>query len=188
MNVDLEYMTHLLNPNVLKLKSKGIDSVKARVMNLKERFPDINPESVITGVTEAFYSYHGMDNQSSELLSNKELYENEDIKEVHSKLTDEGWILGECAKFSNGFETRFDWGTIELQLEVDKGFVIDCKIYSDSLFPDLIDQLETAIRSRKPAYRSKDLSDIRRDIDCDTETQAKYVKEFFDWIEKVMNE
>lgn len=36
METNLERMINYLNPNIHKLKSKGIDSVKARVINLKE--------------------------------------------------------------------------------------------------------------------------------------------------------
>lgn len=188
INVDLEFMTHLLNPNVLKLKSKGVDSIKARVLNLQDRFPDINPTSIIDSVTSAFYDHHDIDNKGIEFLTNKDLYENDEIRSTHAQLTDEKWILGECASFSNSFETKFDWGLVELQLEVDKGFVSNCKIYSDSLYPDFIDSLEGVIRTYKPRYRSNDLGMLRAMVEVDGEVQKKHTKEFFDWIEKVMSD
>ncbi len=34
MNTDFQAMSHYLHPNILKMKSKGVASVRARVINL----------------------------------------------------------------------------------------------------------------------------------------------------------
>lgn len=44
LNIDLDAVEKYLSPNKLKLKSKGIESVRARVMNLSEIVPDISHE------------------------------------------------------------------------------------------------------------------------------------------------
>ena len=44
LDLDLTALDKYLSPNKLKLQSKGVDSVIARVMNLKERVPHISHE------------------------------------------------------------------------------------------------------------------------------------------------
>jgi lipoate-protein ligase A len=44
LNVDLQSIPKYLNPHKEKLKSKGIDSVISRVVNLSEIRPDISHE------------------------------------------------------------------------------------------------------------------------------------------------
>ena len=45
LDLDLNALTKYLNPNKLKLLSKGVDSVSARVMNLKEIVPTITHQT-----------------------------------------------------------------------------------------------------------------------------------------------
>lgn len=51
------------------------------------------------------------------------------------------WILGECPNFSNNIDFKFDWGYADVYFEVDRGFVSKVKVYSDSLFPQIIDEI-----------------------------------------------
>ncbi len=44
IDTDLEAMQTYLNPNVMKLKSKGVESVKQRVINLKQLIPEFKEE------------------------------------------------------------------------------------------------------------------------------------------------
>lgn len=59
MNTDFTIMQHILNPNILKMKSKGIDSVKARVVNLKELNSNINSDILIENISESFCDKFG---------------------------------------------------------------------------------------------------------------------------------
>lgn len=54
LDVELGALQKYLNPNKKKLESKGVDSVVARVMNLKEIVPDISHESFCTSVENEF--------------------------------------------------------------------------------------------------------------------------------------
>lgn len=51
-------MQNLLNPNILKLKSKGIESVKSRVINLKEISPSLTYQDLVLAISESFIDYH----------------------------------------------------------------------------------------------------------------------------------
>ena len=54
LDLELNALGKYLNPNKKKLESKGVDSVAARVMNLKEAVPDISNESFNNALEAAF--------------------------------------------------------------------------------------------------------------------------------------
>lgn len=186
MNVDLELMSFLLNPNVLKLKSKGIDSVRSRVVNLQEQFEGLKTEDLINSITAEFYDYYGYTNLGIESFSQSDIDTNSNLKEVYDKLIDDDWKLGESPSFSNSFETRFGWGLVDLHLDVKKGRIVDCKLFSDSLFPDLIDSIEHAFREGDVEYRMNSISNLRNSIKTTDTTQKQCVTEFFDWLVEEM--
>ena len=58
IDVEMSALENYLNPNKLKIESKGVDSVKARVMNLKESNNQINCELFRKSLTKSFLDYH----------------------------------------------------------------------------------------------------------------------------------
>lgn len=54
INTDLGAMQNYLNPNVMKLKSKGVSSVKQRVINLKDIKNHINVKEIIESISDSF--------------------------------------------------------------------------------------------------------------------------------------
>ena len=50
LNVDVERMNRYLNPNKLKLISKGVDSVRSRVVNLLQIDPNLSVDSIYNSV------------------------------------------------------------------------------------------------------------------------------------------
>ncbi len=56
LNVDVSNMNRYLNPNKLKLISKGVDSVKSRVINLIEINPNLTAQYIYNEVDFNFNS------------------------------------------------------------------------------------------------------------------------------------
>lgn len=50
-------MTNYLNPNIRKLQSKGVDSVRARVVNLHEINKEITIQDIIRETGREFYNH-----------------------------------------------------------------------------------------------------------------------------------
>jgi lipoate-protein ligase A len=61
INVDMAALAGLLNPNKLKLQSKGIASVASRVKNLKELCPILSHEALCSAIVTSFCNYYGYD-------------------------------------------------------------------------------------------------------------------------------
>ena len=58
IHADLENMATYLNPSPLKLKAKGVASVKSRVGNLADVLPGLSVEAVARALQEAFFAVY----------------------------------------------------------------------------------------------------------------------------------
>ena len=57
-DVDMDVLGKVLNPSKVKLQSKGVTSVKSRVTNLRDLFPEITHESLCKALEDTFLSRH----------------------------------------------------------------------------------------------------------------------------------
>lgn len=72
-----------MNPNKEKLKSKGVDSVISRVMNLIEVRPDITHDMFCEEVEKEFIAHYKDAEVTKKFLSNSELEKNEEINKIY---------------------------------------------------------------------------------------------------------
>ncbi|MEM1484733.1 lipoate--protein ligase [Oscillospiraceae bacterium PP1C4] len=137
LDVDMSRLSDYLNVSMDKLASKGVDSVKARVINLCELSDEITVDNMKMRLLEAFGKVYGgipqeLDLAGINLQKRRELYE---------KYASWEWRLGRKIPFSFAFSRRFPWGNIELQLSVDGGKIAHCNAFSDAMDADLIEQI-----------------------------------------------
>jgi len=152
INVDFNALGRILNPDKAKLKSKGVDSVQARVQNLKELNPEVNHEAICDALVQEFFkTYH---NQCEvEYLKHEVLASIPSLAASYEKLKDWKWRFGETPAFNHSLEKRFTWGNIDLQVNAKKGIITEVKIFSDSLYPQMIDELTLALEGSTYDHR-----------------------------------
>lgn len=127
LNVNIENMTNFLNPNKLKLISKGIDSVKSRVVNLTEIYPEKNLDKnkIFSAFEIEFLNYYSIKDfnkiEIKDEFDENFAEENKTISELYKKYSTWNWLFGECPEFSNSLFHKFDFGLIDLSLIVEKG-------------------------------------------------------------------
>ena len=99
-------MLKFLNVDKAKLQSKGVDSVKSRVTNLKEYNADITVESMCKQIkisAEKIYNCLAVDYVINSVDKLK-------INELMQKFSDWDWIFGRKIQFTNHLQRRFSWG------------------------------------------------------------------------------
>lgn len=184
VDVDTDAMSKYLMPSKAKLESKGVSSVKSRVVNIKQLVPDLTIERLKTVMIEAFEEVYG---QAAETLDQESL-DLSKIAEREAVFSSWDWKFGRNVPFS--FETeviRYPWGSAQVQLNVEKSTIKDAEIFSDamdalfieSLVPRLINQTfdQKSIRAAlDPELASNDeqvgiLSDMADLILGQTETK-----------------
>ncbi len=164
MNVSGDALLKYLNVSESKLQSKGVASVRSRVTNLIDHIPeeklrDIYGQDTGTSATDSAdttgpdiirtaQSVSAMQDALVRAAEReygcKAVYEElpEIPSELKEKYASEEWRLGSRIPFSTVIEHRFDWGGVEIQLEMRGEFIKRCRIYSDSLETDLFGQIQ----------------------------------------------
>lgn len=137
LEVDGSRLARYLQVSKAKLASKGVDSVRSRVVNLKDLCPDITVDSLCEALVQAFGEVYGLPVQRME------------PPEVPRRLVEDlaswEWRFGRRIPFTVAAETRFAWGGVELALRVDEGRVREAACYTDAMDPDLGPQVEKAL-------------------------------------------
>lgn len=141
IRVDEDKLARYLSPSKAKLQAKGVASVRARVVNLSQLVPDLTCEQMEEHMIAAFERIYGMTTQciSSEDLDWKR------IRELRERNASRDWLYGPRLPLSFECEERFDWGGIQLQMQVESGTVVQAKVYSDAMEWDLASVLEQAL-------------------------------------------
>ena len=140
VDVDMDKLGRYLNPSKAKLASKGVDSTRSRVVNLKELAPEMTIDGLRTAMEQAFCSVYGL---SADRIAPEDL-EAEKISTYYDINRSFDWLYGRKLAFSFACEERFSWGGLELELLVDEGRVQDCAIYTDAMDHSLAAELKQA--------------------------------------------
>lgn len=127
VNVNVNILGDVLNPSKLKLKSKGITSVKSRVINLNELNNEITIESLKISLEKAFEKIYGK-------ISEKDIY-NVNLKtpKFYDKYKNPLWNFGESPKYDVILEEKLPIGNIQVNLNIENGIVKEGRIHSDTL-------------------------------------------------------
>lgn len=153
LNVNIENMTKFLNPNKLKLISKGIDSVKSRVINLSEIYPEKNltRNKIFSAFEKEFLNYYNIKEfdkiEVEDEFNEKFAQENKIISQLYEKYSSWNWLFGECPEFSNSLFHKFDFGLIDFSLIVEKGIIEKLSIFSDCLNTEFIEILNNNMKN-----------------------------------------
>lgn len=151
VDTDMSRLGHYLVPNKAKLQSKGVASVQARVENLNDLLRQdrhltgdqlANHRDLCEAIVEEFGRTHGCKGLAVERLQLKDYEAIPAVREKAEALMAWEWRFGLCPPFQYQLETRFDWGTIDLNLNSNNGLITEVRIYSDSLFPQMIARIE----------------------------------------------
>lgn len=141
MDVDTERMGRYLNPSKAKLQSKGVDSVRSRVVNLRELNPDITIPSLKAAMAEAFARVYGLPLEKLPEEALDKAY----IDSLRQRNGSWEWLYGQKIPFTFEWEDRFPWGGIQVALQVENGIVQQAKVYSDAMDWSIAPKLEQAL-------------------------------------------
>lgn len=127
INVDINVLEKVLTPSKIKLKSKGIESVKSRVINLIDVCNRMTVESLIQALIDSFKNTYG-DVENIYNYSMKSY-----VPELYEKYYSELWNYGESPEYDIELEERTSIGTVDVSLRVESGKIVGAKIFSDTL-------------------------------------------------------
>ena len=145
LNADTDLMGRYLNPSAAKLKAKGVESVRARVVNLCTIAPSLTRDDLCRALIRAAENVYGF--PATQLLFNPET-ENE-TRRLTAHYASDNWRFGSNTPATFCCEERFNWGTISLELQVDRGVISHAAVFTDAMDWTLSATLQTALEGRK---------------------------------------
>lgn len=146
INVNMENLTKYLQVSVDKIKSKGIDSVRSRVVNLKDINNNITIESVKHTLLQTFKEHTKLE---YEVLDSNALYGNSTVLKLKERNQTWEWLYGNAPKFDVSFSNRFEWGGLDLLLSLRDGVVQNCTVYSDAMDESFIESIPGILKGCK---------------------------------------
>lgn len=173
VDVDMKEMSRYLNVSKEKLASKSVDSVRARVVNLKELNQEITVESFALSLRESFGNVYGGEVYAFE----KERICSKDLQMLQQKYNSWDWNYGRKISFNYEMNRRYGWGDVDLKLRVESGVVQDVVLYSDAMNQEYIIHLAEALKGCK--YQEQDLiRAVRRVADTNMEEGYEIASDF----------
>ena len=159
VSADMEKLSRYLTPPKAKLEAKGVASVRSRVANLTEFVPELTCDALRQHMVTAFSKVYELSCQEIQLPDRAK----EVIAESAAQLSSWEWLFGSRLPFSFSCEAKFDWGWIQLQLQVESGQILEAQVYSDAMDWELPDKVSDCLKGCK--FNQADLCRaIQKDI------------------------
>ena len=167
VNVDGEKLSRYLTPTKSKLETKGVPSVRSRVVNLMELCPTLTVEDLKQALVAAFEAIYGLKSQPRTFTAADERR----VKELRESYASWDWCFGQRLPFTCRAEGRFAWGGVEIQLDVDRGTIRAARVYTDAMDHDLAARVEAALLGcafqRETLFQALAASGLAQDVQDD---------------------
>ena len=153
-DANLNDISGALNPNRVKMESKGIQSVRNRVTNIASHLKEPMSVDAFLNRLSAFFSTEIEDIQEYELSD-------EDIRKAYSLVKKKygtwEWNFGQSPEYNFTQSKRFEFGIVDLWLNVKAGIIAQVGIYGDFLGMMDKSELEKAVLGQR--HRRQDIEE-----------------------------
>lgn len=156
ISANIEELGRYLTPSKVKLDSKGVDSVRSRVVNLGSQNSEVNVESMERALVKAFnQSYTGT-------LKHLNIQQTAAIESSVKKYRTWQWTVAESPKATVSINKSFEWGCFAAELFVKDGRVDKALISSDALVDEPFGLLEGRLNGLK--FKMDDISSLVEEL------------------------
>ena len=135
-DVDMEKMAHTLSPDPAKVSLKGLDSVRSRVVNLKELLP---PECDAAVLKKAVREACGAEKKP---VPEAAVAGAHVLAETRYRAWE--WNWGTSPAFNVAQAKRFTWGSLECGFRIERGSIAGCSFRGD-FFGNGVEPLEASL-------------------------------------------
>lgn len=147
LDIDEEKMEQSLRPNKKKMESKGIKSVRSRVISLRDYLDEEykNLSSIEFSELMILKIFGAADRSE---VKTYELTEEDWIeidKMMAEKYSNWEWTFGKAPRFKYSRDGRFSIGTLDITLDVESGIIQHAKIYGDFFGNEEISTVEEVL-------------------------------------------
>ncbi|MBU8683027.1 MULTISPECIES: lipoate--protein ligase LplJ [Bacillus] len=157
---EIEHVVSALKVKKDKIESKGIKSIRSRVANISEfldqKMTTVEFRSMLLRYifdTEGEIPEYKLTEKDWEIINqiSKERYQNWD------------WNYGKSPKFNLQHSKRFQAGSVDIRLEVQKGVIRECKIFGDFFGVGDVSDIEEKLKGVQ--YERKAIEEALQGVD-----------------------
>ncbi len=159
---DLETMVRAITPSDEKLVSKGVDSVRSRVTNLKPYLSGMSQEQLIK------HFENTLTNETYE-LTDEEIAK---VKEMAKKYESKDWIYKKQPPHTKTLKKRIKGGLMEVMIDLHDGLIENFKILGDFFDTNPLERFEKNFIGKEftkktidQIFENNDIDDYILDID-----------------------
>ena len=150
LQADLDRLQKYLQVDPLKIRSKGIDSVRSRVCNLSEFTPAVHTKSMLAAIRTAYEELYG--NVEEYIPSPEDL---DQIRQYYEKQISWEWKMGCTMPFDVELNHRFSWGGIQLLLSLKHAVIEQVQVYTDAIDTGLSEEIANRLTGCR--FHSQDM-------------------------------
>lgn len=143
INSNLEKVGKYLTPDISKLQSKGVKSVKARVVNLSEINKNLTCDKMREYMVSAAENVYGV--KAEEYTDINSLKNEETIKLYGSR----EYIFNTPIPYTAIFKGRLDFGQFELRLSVKNEIIEDLQVFTDAMDVTIPEKMIKVLKGSK---------------------------------------
>lgn len=141
ISADTDKLQRYLSPSKAKLEAKGVSSVRSRVVNLNTLSPGLTCQIMKEYMAAAFRKVYGLPAETVSLTQEDRAV----IEALRAEYSSWEYLYGTPLPFTFNCQSRFPWGSIQLQLQAKNGMITAVKVYSDAMDWQLPSAVERAL-------------------------------------------
>lgn len=158
---NMDDLQRYLKPKPAKLLKHGVSSVQSRVVNLADLNPDITPDTIAPRLLDAFQQVYG---GTATHLDFDALAKHPDVQTLRDEFASDHWRLGNWQHFTAQRSAQFDWGSVDIQLDISDNTIQEVQIASDALDLGALDQARQLLKSASTDVAPQSDNPILKDI------------------------
>ena len=170
VDADMSRLSKYLKPSAAKLSAKGVDSVRSRVINLKELDRELTIDEMKAAMLQAFSRVYGVPMGPV----NEDQLDKARIEELYKINASWEWRYGRRLPFSFQCSDRFSWGELELQLQIESGIIKAAEVYSDAMEWDFTGELKRKLEGKRFSLAS--IIAAAEELSCSSQIREDIIK------------
>jgi len=156
VDVDLDKVTRYLSASSAKLKANGVDSVRSRVINLKEARADLSIAMMKEALISALEQSYGLPAEPLVLEADPGMYASRE------------WLFRKEVESNYELSRRCPFGEVTMKFVLAGGRIQDISVFTDAMADDFCAPLEQLLKglpvqNAAAAVEASDLS-VRKEI------------------------
>ena len=134
-------MGEYLIPNEKKLRYHGVQSVPARVVNLKNLVPDMTIDLLERELFNAFTAVY----RCQPAVLDERMLDQPTLNILTAQFADPEWIYPRELHYTFSVSERFPWGGVTVKLLVEDGVIRNARLFTDAMEAGLFTMLEQTL-------------------------------------------